>query len=348
MPLSQFDKLSRPSLFRSNAWLSAWLFGWSHSFAEKSVAYFSCGKLPVYACIEKVLGFIPIKTLYPAGASSKILPAIRNEYFQFPFAPLDNEQDWDDFWMALNKTGWSRILFNDLLKGSADYLLLIEQAEKRGFTILMRGEESTYGVDTSADLFSNYLKSLGRNTKLKLFNKRTKVKSVGVLEVTNVFDDREKFIALLNGFHLERWGKPCFSSNNEKMIHCLLDDLIVEGATVDFSVMTINGEPSSVVFDIHWGNRVFNLQSGYKENLIKGVSLGTLHLGYQIEAAFNNPAIDFYDLMAGRGKRTNYKESLANVKAQFVSLVIVKSLWVARAYQLKDVLKNVKLYMLRS
>ncbi len=348
MPLPQFDKLSRPNLFRSNAWLSAWLSGWSHSFAEKSIEHFSCGKLPVYAYFEKVLGFISLKTFYPTGVSSKILPAIRNEYFQFPFDPLDNEQDWDNFWTALNTAGWDRIFFNDLLKSSSDYSLLMEQAKKRGFTVLVRGGENTFGIDTSTGLFDNYLKNLGKNTKLKLFNKRAKVKSAGALEVTNVFDDREKFVALLNGFHIERWGKPCFSSNNEKMMHCLLDNLIAEGATVDFSVMTINGEPSSAVFDIHWGNRVFNLQSGYKENLINGVSLGTLHLGYQIEAAFNNPAIDFYDLMAGRGKYANYKESLATVKAEFVCLVVIKSPWIIRAYQLKDMLRSVKRSLFKS
>src|SRR5690606_40849246 len=71
------------------------------------------------------------------------------------------------------------------------------------------------------------------------------------------------------------------------------------------------------VFDISYQGRKYNLQTGYQENFHKSISLGTLHFGYQIEAAFRDPDVAFYDFMAGKGKNSDYKKSLANCSDEF-------------------------------
>lgn len=238
--------------------------------------------------------------------------------------------------------GWDKILFDDILKNSADYSMLIDQARKRGFTVLTRNEDTAFGIDTSSGDFASYTQNLSKSTKIKLFNKRSKLNSLGMISITNISEDKEQFIALLNAFHLDRWKKPCFSKNNEKMMRYFLDNCGDEDMELDFSVMNLDDTPVSVVFDIKYGNRIYNLQSGYKEDLANGISLGTLHLSYQIEAAFNNPEINYYDLMAGRGKNFNYKKSLSNSTAEFASLAVFRKKWLPTAHRLKDKLYEFK------
>ncbi len=67
-----------------------------------------------------------------------------------------------------------------------------------------------------------------------------------------------------------------------------------------------------------------------------------LHLGYQIEAAFSNPEVHYYDLMAGRGKKSNYKESISNNRVEFASLAVFRKKWIPAAHRIKDQLHEFK------
>jgi hypothetical protein len=89
------------------------------------------------------------------------------------------------------------------------------------------------------------------------------------------------------------------------------------------------------VLDINVNGRVYNLQSGYLENFAKGISLGTLHFGYQIEAAFKSEKVGFYDFMAGNGKNSNYKASLANKTAQFNTVILVRNPILKMLYKIR-------------
>ena len=116
--------------------------------------------------------------------------------------------------------------------------------------------------------------------------------------------------------------------------------VVAEEEEVDFSVMSVSDTPVSVVFDIRYQGRQYNFQSGYQENYCKSVALGTLHFGYQIEAAFNNPAIQFYDFMAGKGKNCDYKKKLVNRTDEFATLLLVRSHWLKQAYKLQSLLRR--------
>ncbi|MES2822209.1 MAG: GNAT family N-acetyltransferase [Pseudomonadota bacterium] len=347
MQLPEYDAQPTPNLFRSKTWLDAWHQAWNQSLngnssaAKEAITHFTCGNLAAYAYKDRLFKLLSIKTIYPEGKSSKKIPAIRNEYFQFPFAPNDHKS-WEDFWSDLDAQGWDKILFDDILKKSADYSMLINQARSRGFTVLTRNEDVAFGINTAACDFLTYVKQLSKSTKIKLYNKRSKLNSLGKIRINNICNDKKYFINLLNEFHMDRWGKPCFSKNNEKMINYFLNTCNNEDIKLDFSVMTLDDIPVSVVFDIKCGNRIYNLQSGYKEKWVKGISLGTLHLGYQIEAAFSNPEVHYYDLMAGRGKKTNYKKSISNSTAEFASLAVFRKKWIPAAHRLKDQLQKLK------
>ncbi len=346
MQISHSGTAPTPNLFRSQAWLDAWRHGWGELLDDsipkkhQPINYFSCGKLSAYSYDSKFLDLFRIRTIYPEGKTSKLIPAIRNEYFQFPFDPVDCDSNWDEFWSTLDAKGWDRVIFDDILKGSVDHLCLLDQAAKRGLFVLNRGEDPLFGIDTAAQDFTGYLKGLSTSSRIKLYNKRSKLRSMGVVAINNMCQEPDGFFRLLNDFHAVRWGKRCFSPNNQKMINLLLDNSSDKNLGIDCSVMSIDNTPVSAVFDLHYGNRIYNLQMGYNESLSKGISLGALHLGYQIEAAFNNPVVDYYDLMAGCGKHCSYKESFSDTRGEFVNLVVFKRKWMPVAHRLKDHLRE--------
>lgn len=69
----------------------------------------------------------------------------------------------------------------------------------------------------------------------------------------------------------------------------------------------------------------YNIQSGYKEDFDKKIALGSLHFGYLIEEFFYDNAVDQFDLLAGRGKSSNYKESFRGAPENFFTVQVFPS-----------------------
>lgn len=342
---SSFLTVDRPGLFRSSAWLRAWLKAWADHpeiyFLEKSALAdmneSSLRELELHSRIFKIneplFSIFPILSAYPFGVSSKRTPSVRSEYFQFGGDQNQNTNVCVDYFNSALVGKWDRLIFPDVLVDSVDYKNIIAAARLQKLSVVKSGHEHTYGVNLKAITFKDYVKTLGKNSRLKLFNSRKRLEQYGQIKIENIWPDRERFFNLLNMFHSLRWGKPCYRDRNEIFINTLLDELPGIGAEVDFSVMTINGVPVSVAFDIFLNGRIYNLQSGYMEDFAKGIALGTLHLGYQMEAAFDNNAADYYDFMAGRGKNSNYKKSLSNSHADFVTVILVRNRMLSLAYK---------------
>jgi len=323
-------------LFRSTIWLSAWEQVWGgvvgvEYYREKDEPI----QLGLYSYIAKKYRVFSMKTLVPYGLSSLAISSIRGEYFSF-----ESKQVLNRFIEKLTKISWDRVYISDLIVGSPEYRQLEKYAQINNYSFLVRGYELSYGIDVRKVNFEGYLSCLGKNTRLKLYNRREKVLKQGSLEVKNIWPDIDSFIDLINGFHRVRWKKPCFSYKNELFIRELLANLNRAGNHVDLSVMYFNGSPVSAMMDLEMDGRVYNIQSGYIEDFMPGVSLGTLHFGYQIEAAFKDKKIDYYDFMAGKGKNSNYKLSMANSSEQFVSLLIVRNPIIKFLYRLNDLLKH--------
>jgi hypothetical protein len=80
-----------------------------------------------------------------------------------------------------------------------------------------------------------------------------------------------------------------------------------------------------------------NLQAGFVENFDSKVALGSLHLGYAIEAAFNEGSVDFYDLLAGAGKNHFYKSHFQGDSVDFYTFQLVRSPLIGFLYSLQRV-----------
>lgn len=349
---SLFLSVDRPGLFRSQAWLLAWLKAWAdhpdvNIFDEHGLLDMESSSLckldlqsRIFTTNESLFRFFPVLSAYPFGVSSNPTPSIRSEYFQFGGEHSQNANICMDYFNNALTAKWDRLIFPDVLVDSTDYKNIVAAARLQKLSIVKGANEYTYGVNVTASSFSDYVKSLGKNTRLKLFNSRKRLEQYGEVQVENIWPDRERFFNLLNVFHSVRWGKPCYRGRNEVFINTLLDELSGIGAKIDFSVMTIDSVPVSVVFDIFLNGRVYNLQAGYTEDFAKGIALGTLHLGYQLEVAFENNDAKYYDLMAGRGKNSNYKKSLSNAHAEFVTLTLVRNRILSLAYKINARIKK--------
>lgn len=319
-----FPSSHRPGLFRSYAWLYAWKTVWGE--CKGIEAYVQQGlNESIYCYKHSIKKFIPAITAFPLGISTSAAPSIRSEYFLLPKNTDDSLASANAYLTTIADAKWHQFYIPDLLADSTDFFALQEAARRKGWDFVVSERNNTYGIDVSDNSFAAYLDALGSNTRLKLFNRRKNLEALGVLEIKNIWPDKERFLTIINSFHERRWGKPCYQGKNASFILLLLDELAKEGRRIDLSVMTLNNKPISVILDITINGRVYNLQSGYEENFAKGISLGTVHFGYQIEAAFKSDKIDFYDFMAGNGKNTNYKARLANKSAQFNTVLLVRN-----------------------
>lgn len=325
--------IERPSFFRTNTWLSAWKTAWIDVKTNTDIISIELNcPLPFYIVKRNLYNFFPLNCVYPLGVTSSSLPSLRGEYFQLSDELLNSREAWHLQWDAFIQHKWSIAFFPDVLNKSQDLEVLKSRAESEGYAVIEEGRELSYGVDVDMD-FEQYLSLLSKSTKTKLYNKRQKLRSYGNIEINNMWPDYIGFIAILNEFHQQRWGRPCYSEKNLSFILQMLEHMKAENIVVDLSVLSLNNKPISAVFDIHYGARAYNFQSGFNADIINNISVGIIHLGFQIEAACKNPTINYYDFMAGSGKYADYKKSIATETSEFVSVRIVRHQWLQLLYK---------------
>jgi hypothetical protein len=325
-----FPPHHRQGLFYSSAWQKAW-----HEAYGSHPAIKLHPEAGLYTYPQKLKGLLPVRSATPTGATSPGTRSIRAEYLVLAGAEtvLEAQQFLEKLTAEKN---WHQLCLPDIPEGSPEFEAIQTAARNLGLQVREQERNTAFAVDISIGGFENYLTGLGKNTRLKLFNRRKKLEEAGKVALENWWPDRRNaFYELLNQFHQKRWGKPCYHGRNQTFIEDLLTRLDQAGAHVDLSVITLDGEPVSTTLDIAAQGRCYNLQAGYAEDLVKNVSLGTLHLGYQIEKAFQ-AKYDHYDFMAGEGKNTQYKASLANCHADLITLMLVRHPLLKLAYRLQD------------
>lgn len=336
-----FPPVNQPGLFASAVWKDAWIKSWGNCSAIKQIDSRSeiHNLLPEAPCLYSYnfspLPLIKFKTLFTAGTSTPIAQSIRSEYFIPPGGSMRSLIN------TAMKYSWSQLWIPDLINNSVECVQLYDEAKKSGLKLFVRDMAVSYAVNLQREGFSGYLKSLGSNTRLKLFNKRKRLYEAGEIRIKNIWPDIDGFIEILNQFHQLRWGKLCYQGRNRELIVACMNNVVADGGEVDLSVIYCNGAAISAVLDIHYQQRIYNIQSGFVENFGNGVSLGTLHFGFQIEKAFETSAT-FYDFMAGNGKNNNYKAALATQTENFISIMLVRSKILAALYVVNDRIKSLR------
>ena len=185
-------------------------------------------------------------------------------------------------------------------------------------------EGSGIKIDTSGS-FDNYLKGLGKNTRLKLYNRRKVLEFLGELDIEYACPNNiGEFLDDLNRLSKDRWGRYCFGPQSTAFHLDVALQACIDGNLL-FSRVKVDNEVVSVLYNIRSNGVEYNIQSAYVEDYHPKLSLGTLHLGYSIEAAFSDAEIQSFDLLFGEGKNSSYKEHLGGCREDFFTLTCGKT-----------------------
>lgn len=313
------------NLFLTRAWQDAW---WEHWGSTPGFEIVSEGRecSGLYRDRYKYKGVLPVACLQFIGTNYRRLSTPRTEYNSLPSGSLD----------AIFSMDWSEAVLSDMPENSPGLRTLLDLADERGCLVRRIGEDVAYSIETNG-LFSDYLASLGSGTRLRLYNRRSILEEIGSVTIRNWWPDKlVSFFELLNDFHRERWGQPCFNETSLSFHRKFLESIAHEGGSPDLSVLCVSGRPVSVLYNVLYRNVTYNLQAGFVGNFHKKLALGTLHLGYGIEAAFDDRDVGVFDLLAGKGKNEDYKAKLATDRTALVSLMLVRSRLFKLLYRIKD------------
>ena len=179
-------------------------------------------------------------------------------------------------------------------------------------------------VDVSHD-FHEYLTVLGKNTRLKLYNRRSLLQSIGQVELEYAGEDTiDEFLANLNALDTPRWGRVCFGPESLAFHSRVAHSFYREGA-LRLSCLKVNDEVVSVLYNICFKGVEYNIQSAYREDFHPKIALGTLHLGYSIERAFQDKSVNSFDLLFGAGKKSFYKKNYKGMEQSFYTIRLGRS-----------------------
>lgn len=327
-------------LFSSWPWLFSWWERWSQILGLELLllgAYNECGELvgigPFYRRdLITPLG-LRISRVHMLGNAWHVAPTVRTEYSGLILKNQHREEARSALLSHLSSLDWDELILCDMLGDElSQFSKVIDQSGPASRAErVYRVQDEGVRVDTCGR-FDDWLNGLGKNTRLKVYNRRTYLDKKGSLDIEPV-DANEQFFNQLNGFHGSRWGKPAFD-REAVLFHLQLAERMSQyGMTTACSILKFNGDCISVLYDIVAQGWRFNLQSGYREEFDPKVSLGSLHFGFAIEQAYSDPGIDHYDLLAGSGKNSFYKQHFNGQTTVFNTLQLVRTPWLKMAYR---------------
>jgi Acetyltransferase (GNAT) domain len=327
------------SLFQTDAWQSAWWETWGPDNELELIRSWGDGRTGIYSSTYHLKGFIPVRSTEFVGGSYRKFRSTRTEYNSFcsfndtPAAAIEQLKN------VMDSHSWGEAVFNDLVANSDEVSELIKLAHNRQWLIRETAADTAWQVHTDQS-FDAYLTTLGRNTRLRLYNRRSVLESLGEVTLENMYDstqrDPNEFFAHLNDFHQRRWGKPVYGQKALAFNTAFLERVIKEGGEPRLLALRSAGQLISVLYNVKYQSCIYNLQSGFEENLHPKLAVGTLHLGYAIEEAFREEGVYRFDMLAGSGKNENFKQRLATGNEPLVSLMLVKHPVLKLLYRLKD------------
>jgi hypothetical protein len=323
-------KVSALSLFQTDAWLGAWWNTWGTTAGFSSVIPGGSGGSGLYLDNYRFRGVLPIRCLQFVGTNYRRISTPRTEYNQ-----LRSEWFTDSEFEFVQSLPWNEAVFRDIVDHSPDLNEIKRLCKSKRWLFRVVHSDDAYGISALGD-FHTYLGKLGYNTRLRLFNRRKVLQSCGEISRRNLWPNEcDTFFQLLNDFHRDRWGTPCFGRLSLAFHKQFLADIEKEGGVPQLSLLSCDQSAISVLYNVEFKGTVYNLQSGYLESFHKKLSIGSLHLGYCIEEAFLDPGVRLFDLLAGGGKNDNYKKRLATDITPLVSVMIVRGTLLKLLYLLK-------------
>ena len=277
-----------------------------------------------------VIQFIGTRFNGPCGFRIENLECLSNsnsidQPIEFIFNYILSNIKFDEFWL------------HDLIEDSETHKQLDLLLNSYSLIKRRQSNDQSYGVDVSG-VYDEYVSSLGKNTRLKFFNRRKVLETKGEVSLTHVNEDNYlEVLSTLSKFHFLRWEtKISYKSHGEFIAKLISDNKI----NVRGIIVYLDDEIIGCTLELCVDNTAFNIQSGFKDGVDKKIAMGSLTLGYAIESYFESHGITYYDFLAGTGKNTNYKDRIATPKTQVVTEQLIYSLKLRFLYYIKDSINN--------
>lgn len=248
------------------------------------------------------------------GSYSQNDDSVRSEYLNFIFP----KNRYNDYLTAV---------FHYIKSIDVDEIVLLDLDQKSETAKYLRTHfnpncsKKDIGIKIDCNnTFEHYLSKLGKNTRLKMYSRRKILISSDIFTIKTT-SDIELFFKHLNLMHEERWGRVCFSSHSLEF-HRQIASYFLASEQLCCRILYQESEAIAVAYDICVGGVRYNIQLGFYTPATSKMSIGTLMLGFAIEEAHNSAKISYYDLLAGSGKNSFYKEKFKGNESVFVSYSI--------------------------
>ncbi|MEO0344802.1 MAG: GNAT family N-acetyltransferase [Pseudomonadota bacterium] len=331
------------ALFSDYQWLTTWwrVFSQVHDLEDQSVAMFDeadqlVGVLPLYRTRQRLRFPITVERLQCMGGSWQGPSMMRSEYLR----PIIRDGEEARFLGAccdlMAQWRWDDCVIADTPAKGSMFGLMLEKMSGLGLVRQPRYyRDTSYQVDCRGS-FEDYVQALSQSARRRLIGSEKRlVRLHGPYSLQySGADDIEDYLEELNALHRVRWGKPVFEGARYTFIRDISRQFAERNA-LHLTRITLEGRTISVLLSLEADGALYNLQAGFDEHFDRRIPLGYVHLGLQIRACFDSH-LHTFDLLAGKGKNTDFKRQFAAAGTDLTVLHIVRARWLRWLYRLRD------------
>lgn len=282
------------------------------------------GLWPLYIDPARIKGVLPTRRLQQLGNSWRAIGGVRTEYT----GPIVRTESADAALAKLlahvgQRRDWDEMVLIDLPAASRPTQAIRQFAAEQRWHTRELEQDRTYVLDLREG-FEAWLGRRSKKVRRAVMNERKRLAKLGEVAIVDLGERGvAQALDLLNEMKAARWGKPTFDEDR-LAFHTALAERWQERGGLRFTGLTLNGEVISIIYDIRSGRRQVSIQMAFQPGVADNLSLNFQHIGHELEAAAA-AGVEEYDLLAGGGKQTQYKERLADTGADLTTLVAVRS-----------------------
>lgn len=321
-----------------------WLFSWWETWAQ--VLGLDLMLIAVFNRNQKIVGIGPfyirdlitpigirVRRVHFIGNAFRLEPTVRTEYCSLIVDRSDESTIRQLILSRLVANNWDELVVCDAIPSEVESIT--ETFETLGAPCSLVKRTSDTGVRLKTEeLFVDWISKLGRNTRLKVYNRRKYLENkYDLVYMNKSTKSPREFFENLNEFNHQRWKKPAFDDKALRFHERIIKRSGNFNIKYDLSELSIDGNCQSMIYDLTSEGRRYNIQSGYNQSFDPKVSLGLMHLGYAIEDSFSSLRTKYYDLLAGGGKNQYFKTHLKGQNQEFNTVHWVRNSFVSMAYK---------------
>jgi len=292
------------------------------------------GIAPFYSRAVKVRGALPSSRLELIGTAWRVGGAAFSDYLDMIVTRAASSAvaravaDWltgQDFWREMALC---------CVRRDSSAACLARELARTGLFVREVDPLSGWCVRLPA-VFDQYVRQLDSHTRRRLWHHRRRL-SAPRLEYADG-PQVEEYLASLWTMAAQRWGEPRDAAAARRF---QIDAAVAlaRSGNLRMSRLATSAGVLSVMYGARVGGAVYYLQSAF-DGGSRGISPGILHLGYAMEDACRE-GVEYFDLLAGRGRKRDYKRDLGARRVPVVSLHVVRGALPAALYGAYEAAKS--------